>query len=258
MDNFRHSRFKSPWLPTFRRPGEGEWPGQCVVCFPPAGAGAGFFREWPSRLPRHSLMPVQLPGREERFGETLSEDTKAMAVAIAGAISAESWRSVTLLGYSFGALLAFETAYNLENMGVAVRHVVACARNAPQASILPTMADQSADKLFKYIKDLGGLPPEIETEPQLIEIVLPIMRADLRANDIYSRPIEFRIKAPITTMSGCYDSATTNGGVQAWSDRTSGAYRHVSFNGGHFFILESPAIAFEHIDDVLASSALTD
>ena len=87
MDNFRHSRFKSPWLPAFRRASEGEWPGQCVVCFPPAGAGAGFFREWPLRLPRHSLMPVQLPGREERFGETLSEDTKVMAVAIAGAIS---------------------------------------------------------------------------------------------------------------------------------------------------------------------------
>lgn len=236
----------------------GEWHGQCVICFPPAGAGAGFFREWPSRLPRHSLAPVQLPGREERYGETLLEDTKTMAVSIAGAISAESWPSVTLLGYSFGALLAFETAYNLENMGVAVRHVVACARDAPQASILPTIADQSADKLFKYIKGLGGLPPEIETEPQLIEIVLPVMRADLRANDIYSRPIEFRINAPITTMSGRYDSATTNSGVQAWSDRTSGAYRRISFNGGHFFILENPTIAFQHIDDVLASSAETE
>ena len=107
----------TPWLPVQRRAGAGTGPGTVLICFPPAGAGAGFFREWAGSLPGIRIVPVQLPGREERFGETPEEDAAAIARNIATAIAAEGWDRPVLLGYSYGALLAFETALRLEAHG---------------------------------------------------------------------------------------------------------------------------------------------
>jgi medium-chain acyl-[acyl-carrier-protein] hydrolase len=257
----RHASPRSPWLPAERRAGPvalaEHRANHCVVCFPPAGAGAGFFRAWPSSLPRHRLAPVQLPGREERFGEEPMEDAKAMARAVAAAISAEDWESVVLLGYSFGALMAFETAYLLEQQGLSICHLIACARAAPQSRPQDTVADLPDEEFLAYVRDLGGLPDEVEAEPELIEIVLPILRADFRANDSYFQPADVCIKAPITTISGRGDPATSHGRDEAWSERTSGCHKLVSVDGGHFFILEEPEITFDHIDDVLASSTRT-
>src|SRR5579885_3262683 len=40
-----------------------------LLCFPPAGAGSGPYRTWQSYAPPFiKICPVQLPGREKRFG----------------------------------------------------------------------------------------------------------------------------------------------------------------------------------------------
>jgi surfactin synthase thioesterase subunit len=224
----------SKWLPRTRWSGSGAK----VICFPPAGAGAGFFRDWGSELPNNTIVPVQLPGREERFGEALIDNARDISKAISNAIKVERLGSVILLGYSFGSLLAFETAKLLEGSpgGCRVLGVVSCARAAPQISPLETAANKSDKDLLQYIRQLGGLPPELNAEPEFLKLLLPILRADLRANDIYAASNNDTINAPIASVVGSDDSATRGSRAKDWAKYTISKHQIFSVPGAHFFI----------------------
>ena len=234
----------SAWLPEFRRSGSGS----AVLCFPPAGAGAGFYRDWPAQLPMVRLVPVQLPGREERFSEPALSDALELAAAIADAVEAEGWQSVVLLGYSFGCLLAFETARRLEAQGSCrVLGLLACARGAPQTVPIASVADKTDADVMAHVRALGGLPPEIDATPEFAELLIPALRADFRANDRYAAPADRRIAAPITVLAGQSDAATSDGRAAAWEKRTTGDFRLVEIPGGHFFVRETPTVCFETV-----------
>ncbi len=222
-----------------------------VICLPPAGAGAGFFRDWSDRLPGVDLLPVRLPGREGRFAEPALGDAEALGTLLADALCASGAEKVTLLGYSYGALLAFETAYLLEQRGVRVDHLIACARAVPQKAPRPSVADWPDRDLIDYVTSLGGLPAEAAAHPELMELMLPTLRADFRANDGYAAPAEKRIAADITAIIGSDDRATAAGLGAAWEYRTSGRFDLDVVDGGHFFILESPDRGFAAIANAL-------
>ena len=160
----------SPWLPPALRafcgaPGE-----RRGACFPPAGRGAGFFRDWAPALPHHHIVPVQLPGREKRFSETPPVDAHQAAEQVANALMAEGWQDIVLLGYSYGALLAFEVAHCLEQRGRMPRHLIACARTAPQTTPRPSGARLPNRELMAYVQGIGGLPEEMAANaPQYAE-----------------------------------------------------------------------------------------
>jgi pyochelin biosynthesis protein PchC len=90
-----------------------------LVCFPPAGAAASFYRGWAERLP-HSveLVAVCYPGRETRIGEPAWEDMHALAEAVTTEFSTLPPMDTALFGHSMGASLAFEIARRLEERGV--------------------------------------------------------------------------------------------------------------------------------------------
>jgi len=243
----------TPWLPVQRRAGPGAASAPVLVCFPPAGAGAGFFRDWPDALPGIRIVPVQLPGREERFGEPATEDTVAIAREVSEAIAREGWQRPVLLGYSYGALLAFETALQREQSGEEVAGVITLARAAPQTEPQRSVADLPDGPFLEYVRRLGGLPPEFDEIPELAELLLPVMRADFRANDGYARPASARLTCPIATLAGTTDRATADGRDAAWAARSGAAHRLIRIEGGHFFIHETPAPAFSRIADVIVS-----
>ncbi len=243
----------TPWLPVQRRAGAGTGPCSVLICFPPAGAGAGFFRDWAGSLPGIRIVPVQLPGREERFGEEPAEDAAAIAKEIAGAIAAEGWDYPLLLGYSYGALLAFETALQLEADGIDIGGVITMARAAPQTTPQPTVADMDDDAFLGYVRRLGGLPPEMDEVPEFVELMLPVMRADFRANDHYARAESDRLRCPIHTIAGTSDAATDDDRDTAWAGRTEADHNLIRIDGGHFFINENPSAAFHHIRNVIPS-----
>ncbi len=232
------------WLPRSRQTGNG----QPVVCFAPAGAGAGFFRDWAGALPGCRLLPVQLPGREERFSEAAVDNVAAIAGAVAATIIENDVNDAFLLGYSYGALLAFETAVALEAAHRAVPGVIACARAAPQTAPRASVAELDDDALLDYVANLGGVPAAVLREDGLADIILPVLRADFRANDYYASAADRVIAAPITAIIGNDDAAVrrTVGAdpFLGWGERTKGLFAARDLPGGHFFILEQRDAAF--------------
>ncbi|HEY0697125.1 MAG TPA: thioesterase domain-containing protein, partial [Micromonospora sp.] len=81
-----------------------------LFCLPYAGAGAGAFRLWPAAIgPDVEVLPVQLPGRENR----IMEDPRFTVAEVAAAIAERADRPYGIYGHSMGGRLGFEVVREL-------------------------------------------------------------------------------------------------------------------------------------------------
>ena len=135
-----------------------------LYCFPHAGGSASAYRTWTSHLPEHETFALQLPGREDRIDEELSEDLPALADELASSVMADSSESPFLFfGHSGGSLLAFETARALRRRGAPSPAVLALS------AMFPPRSDGMAARpgsfrgepgILETFADCGALPAD--------------------------------------------------------------------------------------------------
>lgn len=203
-----------------------------LICLPHAGGGASAYRHFPDRTPeRIEVLPVQLPGRENRIREpaliSLDELTDA--------VLRRADRPVALFGHSMGAWLAFELARRMETAGRGPVQVFASAAPSPPGKARPRRGLSDADLIERFAPS-GAIPSEVLTNPDLRAVCLPALRADVRWADAYHVAPEEAITAPISVLFGNADPECTPERVREWSARTLGESRFHVFPGGHFFL----------------------
>ncbi|NER38822.1 MAG: hypothetical protein F6J93_33520 [Oscillatoria sp. SIO1A7] len=193
-----HSRPKSD---RFASPDENPWlVRNCIVkeprlrlfAFPPAGANAGIFDDWPGLLPPTiaksiEIVPIQYPGRQERLKEPAIANMKELVGSVASAISPLCDRPFALLGSSLGALIAFETARLLRaDLGVEPSHLfVVCARAPQRKEPYPRFHAMTDAELIETLDSFEGVAPEILANSELLNLLLPIIRADSLVSSSY-------------------------------------------------------------------------
>ena len=94
----------------------GHYPQTCfrLFCFPYAGGGASIFRTWPERLPPDiEVCAIQLPGREDRFGEPTFENLSSVIDVLADVLCPYTDFPFAFFGHSLGALISFELTRRL-------------------------------------------------------------------------------------------------------------------------------------------------
>src|SRR5690349_1497771 len=103
-----------------------------LFCFPYAGGGASIFRSWQAdTVPSIRILPVRLRGRESRIFEPPLESVPELAEAIASEIAPAIESPFVFFGYSFGALLAFETTRLLRRQGIGPDRLIVASLKAP-------------------------------------------------------------------------------------------------------------------------------
>ena len=210
-----------------------------LVCIPHAGGVSSEYRPWRDHLPPGwFLEAVSLPGREQRFREPLLHSVEAMAADVQGVLRrAPRERPVIIFGHSLGALIALEAAWGWEQAGGSPALVVTAAHRAPH---LPgrdaEIATLSRDALVKELTKLGGMPAEIIAEPDLLELVLPRVRADLGAAERYRWSPDRRLRAALLALGGRVDDGVPAHAVAAWGRQTTGRFTSSMLEGGHFFV----------------------
>ena len=83
---------------------------------------------------------------------------------------------------------------------------------------------------------MGGAPREVLAQADLMELVLPIVRADLQAAQTYRYREEPPLDVPITAFAGAADTSAPPPEVDAWRAQTTGPFAAHVFPGGHFFM----------------------
>jgi medium-chain acyl-[acyl-carrier-protein] hydrolase len=215
-----------------------------LFCFPYAGAGASIFHRWPDALQDDvEVVPVQLPGRETRYREPLHHSIEPLVAGLAAAIAPALDRPFAFFGYSLGGLVAFETARELRRRGAAQPELLLIAASpAPHCKKAhPPIADLPEAEFLDHVRRVYAPPEAAWRVPELLQLMLPILRADM---DIYQRhapPPEPPISCPIHVFGGEDDHAAPREDLHAWREYTAADFSAQHFAGGHFFIHQQAA-----------------
>jgi surfactin synthase thioesterase subunit len=242
----------SRWIRRFRPDSNGT---AQLVCFPHAGGSAAFWYPLASRLaPDVDVLAVQYPGRQERYREEPIEDLHRLADLIADVLAdpetTEDRRARIFLGHSMGASLAYEVAVRLADApaGVGPMAVVVSGRRAPSRprSARESLRDDRA--LIARLRALGGTEEGWLDDPDLLQLILPAVRADYRAIGAYRGTQGTALSVPVAALAGAADGEASVDDVAAWREHTSGPFALRVLPGGHFFVREQ----FPVVADVVA------
>lgn len=214
-------------------------PRRRLFCLPFAGGGASSYRGWRAELPADlELCALQLPGREARFGEPLLTDMDAMVEGTLQAILPLRDLPFAFFGHSMGAVIAYETARRLAAMGGPQPELLAVSgRSAPflEARVPPMHGLSDAD-FIEGLRRLEGTPAEVLENAELMELVLPVLRADFRAIETYRWREGPPLQARLLVLGGETDPDTDPSSLRAWAEVTRSGSRCELFPGGHFFL----------------------
>jgi len=214
-----------------------------LFCLPHAGAGASTYRTWSAALSPAGVgvTPVQLPGRENRFGERALDRLEPIVDAVTKTIMPHSDRPFALFGHSMGALIAFEVTRSLRRRGAAPpAHLYVSGRMAPQLrEHRPVLHELSDRDLVAELRELGGIHRAVLRNRELLALHLPVVRADLAVNETYRHQPELPLDVPITAFGGDADPKVDESELLAWRTQTAGPFRAQLLPGGHFFLTGS-------------------
>ena len=215
-------------------------PSARLFCFHPAGLSASVFRGWSDILPTDfEVVAVQLPGRGSRFNEppitsipTLSEH---VVCALAGHLDAP----FALFGHSMGAVLAAEVARLLlsRRLPQPSRLIVSARRPSHVPDPLPPLSKLPNGEFIAEInRRYGGIPAELLSDPEILKLFLPCLRADISALESFRTDGSPRLECPISAYGGADDPLTPRAHLNAWGELTNAAFDVRIFPGGHFYL----------------------
>jgi medium-chain acyl-[acyl-carrier-protein] hydrolase len=184
---------------------------------------------------------MEPPGRWNRLQEPLLTSIDQLVASVARDIRPYLDKPFALMGYSLGALVAYELARHLRRvLQRQPGYLFVAARRAPHLvppTQHPPLHDLQDMKLVAaLVANYDGLPRAVVEDPELLAIVLPIARADLRALETYAYVPESPLSCPIAVWGGETDRATPRGDLDAWRVHTTARFSLQMFSGGHFFI----------------------
>jgi len=207
-----------------------------LFLFPYAGGAPTAFSKWLIEFPDYiETSIVHYPGRGSRFNEPPIKEITALVEEINQAILPALDKPFIFFGHSFGGMLAFELARRLSPQPQ-ILFVSACgAPHIPNPNLpIHSLPDP---EFIRSLHDLNGLPAEVVENLELMQLLLPILRADFEAFENYEYLSgEHRLTCPIIAFGGSDDSHVDRARLDAWAHHTDGNFKTKIFSGDHFFI----------------------
>jgi surfactin synthase thioesterase subunit len=221
-----------------------------LICLPHAGSGPGIFRPWNSLgIPGVEVHPITLPGRERRLFEEPYLDVAAAVEGIAGELAPTlpTGRPVALFGHCLGALLCFELARRLRDLdGVPVAGLFVSGSAGPEARRDRRASDVGDDDEFlRAVEEVAGYRDPAMDDPELRELMLPTLRADVRMHEDYRPAGSGPIDVPITALRGDGDAIVSAGEIAQWRAVTTAGFDAVELPGGHLYFVDQGRAVLE-------------
>jgi medium-chain acyl-[acyl-carrier-protein] hydrolase len=86
------------------------------------------------------------------------------------------------------------------------------------------------------LRRLNGTPSEVLENEELLQLMLPTLRADFELLQRYEYAEEPPFSFPITAFGGLQDNEVSREDLEAWRVQTTGKFILRNFPGDHFFL----------------------
>jgi len=246
---------RSPW---FHIPRPLANPRMRLFCFTYAGGSAWVFNSWPRELPADvEVVCVQLPGRGARIREQAMGSVSAIVDCLERELTGNLDVPFAFFGHSMGGKIAFELArrLNVSNKSVPF-HLLVSGCPAPTTSVKRVpIHNLPADEFWDELRKLNGTPDEVFQNPELMELMEPLLRADFKAIETWVYESNAPLNIPLTAFTGQDDALVSLEHLCEWSKETTGEFSYRVFSGDHFFINQDRENLLTCICDILGYAA---
>ncbi|PZD72642.1 Linear gramicidin dehydrogenase LgrE [Acaryochloris thomasi RCC1774] len=197
------------------------------------------YRSWQTHLsPQIQLCPVELPGRGQRFNESPFQTLPSLIADLGAALLPHLNRPFAFFGHSMGALISFELARWLRShQSPLPQHLFVSGRSAPSLPpTAPAIHTVSDEQFIAELRHYAGTPEAILQHPELMQILLPTLRADFKLLETYEYHPQAPLPFPITALGSFADSVAPPATLEDWQIETSEQFNLRMFPGDHFFL----------------------
>jgi len=231
-----------------------------LLCIPYAGGGPRIYQSWVDLLPAGvDLWAVEPPGRGNRIGEPPFATLDLLVEELLAALAPDLDVPLAVFGHSMGALIGFELACALRRHDLPQpAEVFVSGHQAPQLPpVEPPTRGLSDPDFMERLRRLGGTPEEALEHSELMDVFLPLLRADFEAVEAYEHRAEPPLSSGITAFGGRSDQLVGKEQLEAWRVHTVGYFAVHLLAGGHFFLQHSAssllALMADRLEHLLTS-----
>lgn len=215
-----------------------------LFCFPYAAGGVGTYIEWHRTLhPLVELVAVQPPGRGPRRSEAPHRTMGALIADLWPWILPMLERPYFLFGHSMGSRVAYALALRLRDAGKRMpAHFIASGSRAPHLSSHKRNTYDLPDAEFiESLRELNGTPEEILANPELMQLLMPLLRADFEIAELHRADPDIPFDFGASVLGGTADTHVLLDDLNAWQVHFRRPVQVDMCEGGHLFVDESPA-----------------
>jgi surfactin synthase thioesterase subunit len=135
-------------------------------------------------------------------------------------------------------------------------HVFVSGRRPPCVldPLPPLRGLSDADFVAEIDRRYGGIPAELRDDADVMALLLPSLRADIRAVETHAPAQAIPLACPLTVYGGLDDPHAPPAQLDGWGAETACALRVRLFPGGHFYLEPQRRALIADIVATLASS----
>ncbi|MBE0361869.1 hypothetical protein PULV_a4277 [Pseudoalteromonas ulvae UL12] len=224
-----------------------------LFCFPYAGGNASTYVKWSNDLPEHiELVLIQPPGRANRLAEPAFDNMDALVESLQEAITPYLDKPYVFFGHSLGSRTAYELTKRLQIRGENLPQYLIASGSA--AAHLPRTQNNSWNKsdaeFVALIKSIKGTPEAFFLNPEMMNLLLPMLRADFKVSEQYHSDV-IKLACSIWVLAGTEDDISVTE-LNAWQDLTNAKCSIEYVAGDHFFIDKNSAAVLKKVNTILA------
>jgi medium-chain acyl-[acyl-carrier-protein] hydrolase len=217
-----------------------------LFCFPYAGAGASCYFQWSAALRPLGIevCSIQLPGRENRLSERPVDRIAPLISELSQAIVQALTLPFCFFAHSMGSLVAFELMRALRERGAPLpRHFFVSGARPPTMphDEEPLRHLPDAALIREVASRYGGIPAAVLQHQELLDVILPALRADMSVIETYHYVETAPFDLPVTAFAGEDDPHVDQAALHRWRDHTSAEFNARSFPGDHFYLQKERA-----------------
>ncbi|MEV5885037.1 alpha/beta fold hydrolase [Streptomyces sp. NPDC052020] len=206
-----------------------------------AAAFVPFVRCFPAEW---NVFSVDLPGRMMTRGQRACRTSTQVLDFLLPRVRPLLNGPFALFGHSMGALIAFESARELSREGMPPAWVGLSGSAAPESRLDRARRHLwPRERLTAFMRELGGTPESVFEMPDVLDVMVRVLRDDLAVVDTYRRHPGPPLRVPVSVFTGQDDPVAPPGAAAPWSEQTTARTTAHSWPGGHFYL-------FDHVEAV--------